>query len=132
LEMADIHGTEYDRLRGALQSFRQLGPTAQGGDNTLLDASILGITTVQSFIDVINGLPRKDSESPLRHREAIEFIQEMGDRGIFTTGNLTAADTFAGVVAIITAVLPAVDGEVQASYYGGQQYLGNGGPLSTT
>lgn len=126
-----LHNTELDRVRNAVQCLRQIGPSAGGGDNSFLDADILNLTTVVSLLAAIDAKPKTDSETVLRHREALEAVTEMGDRGVFDTTNITAADTFAGLILILTTLLPTSEAEVVSTYYGGTLYLGNGGPLST-
>lgn len=129
--MAELNNTDLGQVRQAIQCLREIGPSAGGGDNTFLDASILSLATTAGLLAAIDALPAIDTGSVLRHRDVLEAVQEMIDRGIFTATNIAAADTFDGLVAILTALLPTVELEVVTTYYGGTNYQGNGGPLST-
>lgn len=121
--------SQEDLIRHAAQALRLLGPEIE---NKLTNAVILNLTTVQSLIDAINALTRKDSISEYNHRAAIEAVRTMELYGILTTARVTAADTFAGLISAITGDLVDTNqGEAFASEYGGELYMGGYATEST-
>lgn len=115
-----------DRVLSAQQSLRALGPTTDG-ENILTNGAILGLTTVQGLIDLVNNAARFDCNDHNVRGAAVEAILEMQAYGVFTNTNIAAADTFAGVILLLTNAVPADRVEFMAKHYGAENQQGNYG-----
>lgn len=104
--------SEADKFIGvqAIKLLNVFGPTPKL--NILTDAAIVGLTTVPGLMAVITTAYTNGAIGPNEipiAREALATIDRLAKYGVLTDTNVAAANTFAGIISIISTALGLPD-----------------------